>query len=113
MSEGFLVFKAIWGSQGCRDLRGQLGPWAPREVQVSLELRVLKECEVHLVCQVSRETQDYQASMEMTAPPVCPASPDAMAPRETEEETALLVFLVGRVLLVSQDSLERRATLVV
>lgn len=51
--------------------------------------------------------------METMAHLVYPVYLDATAPRETEEETDLLVFLVSRVHLVFQEFLELRETLVV
>lgn len=106
MNVDFLVFKEIWDSQGCRDLRGLQGQWAPREIWVSLELPDRKECEVLLVCQASQETQDCRVSMETMAHLVYPVSQDATGLKETEEEMVLLDFLVFKGLLASQEFLE-------
>lgn len=106
MSVDFLVFKVTWVSQGCRDLRGHQGQWASREIWVNLGLLGLKELGVLLVCQASREIQDFQVSMGTMAHQACQVSQDAMGLREKEEEMAPLVFMAFKDLLASLESKE-------
>lgn len=103
MSVGFLAFRVTWGSQGCKDLRGHQGQWAPREIQVSREPLDLKECEVLLVCLVFQETLDYRASMEMMAHLVHQVSQDATGLKEIEAGTAPLVSTDFKDLRASQE----------